>query len=457
MTLVIKEGILATDPSLTPTDLLIEDGIIKEIGKISGGKNVVDARGMILFPGFIDAHTHFDMQTASTHTADDFNTGTKAALSGGTTTIVDFATQNKGQTLEEALSHWHSKAKGKCYTHYAFHMAITDWNDGVENELIKMKEAGVTSFKLYMAYDVLKVDDATLYHILKAIKKVDGLVGIHCENGELIKTLTVELLSKGRTKPNAHPLSRPAAVEAEAINRVLAIAHLAKTTVHIVHLSTSQSMEIVRQRRQQGQNVWVETCPQYLLLDESLYLKSNFESAKYVLSPPLRRKKDQEQLWQALARGEIQTISTDHCAFNFRGQKELGYNDFSQIPNGLPGTEHRPQLIYTYGVAQGKVTLKQMTDLLSTHAAKLFGMYPQKGALKVGSDADIVLWNPAYLGTISEDTQIQSVDYTPYEGFGVKGRAEYVWLGGIQVVKNGIVVGSPQGKYIKRGPTQIIR
>ena len=450
MSYLIKGGIIAEQNTYTPVDILIEGNVIKKIGKIDKADHILDASGMILFPGFIDAHTHLDMDTGMAHTADDFESGTKAALIQGTTSIIDFATQNKGETLINALENWRHKTNKKCSCDYGFHMAITEWNNEIKSELLTMRESGITSFKLYMAYDNLRLDDGAIYEILKSAKNLGGLVGVHCENGDLIKAYTKMLLEQEQRTPLAHPLSRPDMIEAEAISRFLDIAYMVDVPVHIVHLSTQKGLECIRRARKRGQRVYVETCPQYLLLDEKLYHLKQFESAKYVLSPPLRSKQDQEALWEGIQEGEIQTISTDHCAFNFESQKKIGIDDFTQIPNGIPGIEHRPQLIYSYGVTKGRLSLQEMAYLLSTHVAQLFGMYPQKGTLAVGSDADIVVWNPGYRGVISAKTQLQHVDYTPYEGFKVIGRAEHVFLRGMHVVKEGRIVEEKKGRYIFR-------
>lgn len=452
MSYLIKGGIIAEQNRYTPVDILVEGNVIKKIGKIDKADHILDASGMILFPGFIDAHTHLDMDTGMAHTADDFESGTKSALIQGTTSIIDFATQNKGETLINALENWRHKTDEKCSCDYGFHMAITEWNNEIKSELLTMRESGITSFKLYMAYDALRLDDGAIYEILKSAKNLGGLVGVHCENGDLIKAYTKMLLEQEQRTPSAHPLSRPDMIEAEAISRFLDIAYMLDVPVHIVHLSTQKGLECIRRARKRGQRVYVETCPQYLLLDEKLYHLKQFESAKYVLSPPLRSKQDQEALWEGIQEGEIQTISTDHCAFNFESQKKIGIDDFTQIPNGIPGIEHRPQLIYSYGVTKGRLSLQEMAYLLSTHVAQIFGMYPQKGTLAVGSDADIVVWNPGYRGVISAKTQLQNVDYTPYEGFKVIGRAEHVFLRGMHVVEEGRIVEEKKGRYIFRKP-----
>ncbi|MGL4736660.1 MAG: dihydropyrimidinase, partial [Cellulosilyticaceae bacterium] len=324
MSIFIKNGRMAELKNNPVMNLLIEAGVITYIGEEERvADQVIDAAGCLLLPGFIDAHTHFDMDTGTAHTADDFYTGTKAALSGGTTTIIDFATQNKGETLQQAVAHWHHKASGKCSCDYGFHMAITDWNQEIAKELIEMAEAGVTSFKLYLAYDALRVTDRALYQVLRQVRNLGGIVGVHCENGDLVNELIKEQLDKGHTSPKAHPASRPDVVEKEAINRFLDIAYLAEAPAHIVHLSTKLGLDEVRRARGRGQQVYVETCPQYLLLDETYYDLEGFESAKYVLSPPLRSQENQDALWQALQAGEIDTISTDHCSFRFVGQKDI--------------------------------------------------------------------------------------------------------------------------------------
>lgn len=453
MSVLIKGGTVVSPKGSFRSDLRLENGIISEIGEDlpAGNSKVADASGCLLFPGFIDAHTHLDMDNGVTVTADNFSTGTRAAISGGTTTLVDFATQNKGETLSQALQNWHRKADGVSSCDYAFHMAVTDWNASVSEELQTMAERGVTSFKLYLAYDALRVRDGELYQVLKRVKQLHGIVGVHCENGDLVNECIRECREKGALSPAAIPASRPDDVEAEAVSRYLYLASLADTPVHIVHLSTKKGLQEVEKARSRGQKVYVETCPQYLLLDESRYSLPGFEGAKYAISPPLRSLDDQSSLWQALKDGEIDSVSTDHCSFNFEGQKELGREDFSRIPNGMPGIENRPALMYTYGVCENRITKEQMAALLSENQARLFGMYPQKGALQVGSDADVVVWDPSYRGEISAAQMIQNVDYTPYEGTAVTGRAKMVFLRGKQIVANGTVIEEECGRYVRRG------
>ncbi len=411
-----------------------------------------------MFPGFIDTHTHFEMNKGTPRqTADGWASGTLAALAGGTTTVLDFAEPEWGASLASALDTWHSRADGVSSCHYGFHMTIKNWNSNLRAELADMDRAGVTSYKVYFAYDNLRVSDGTALEVVRAVGERGGIVGCHCENGDLVTAGIAAQKAAGNLDPSAHPLSRPAAVEAEAVNRWLAVGELAGYPVNIVHLSTRRGLELVRMARERGQAAYVETCPQYLLLDDSRYNLPGFESAKFVLSPPLRGEADQAALWAGLEAGEIDTIGTDHCSFHFRGVKELGREDFSQIPNGIPGVEHRPVLLYTAGVAAGRITAHQMMKLLAEQPAKLFGMYPRKGALAVGSDADIVIFDPEYTGCITAAAQHQAVDYTPYEGFETKGRVETVLLSGEPAVEGGRVVSQGRGRYIRRVPSQFWR
>lgn len=452
MKTLIQNGEVVSGGGVCRADVLIEDGVIRAVGEGAQEPDaqVVDAEGMLVFPGFIDTHTHLDMDTQTAHTADNFASGTAAAVSGGTTTVLDFATQNKGETLRGALSNWHTLADGKSACDYGFHMAITDWNRSIKQELPDMPKAGVTSYKLYMAYDNLRVSDAAIYEVLRAVKEQGGVVGVHCENGDLVNELIKEQLAQGNTGTAAHPLSRPDTVEEEAVNRYLAIAKVADCPVNIVHLSTQKGLEAVRRARADGQKVYVETCPQYLLLEDSVYEKPDFEGAKYVMSPPLRKKEDNAALWQAVRGGEVDTIGTDHCPFLWK-DKQLGKDDFSKIPNGAPGVDQRAQLMYTYGVCEERITVADLCRLLAENPAKLFGMYPKKGAIAVGSDADIVLWDKAYRGAITNENQQSACDFTPYDGFAVKGRAAYVFLRGRLVAREGTVLIKDAGRYVPRG------
>lgn len=448
---IIKNGILVSSTKTWKADIAIENDKIASIAPVieaNSNDELYDATGCYVFPGFIDGHTHFDMDAGAVHTADDFVSGTKAAVINGTTTIVDFATQEKGQTLKEAYDVWMKKAKDKSSCNYRFHMAITDWNNKVKEEMNTMPEQGITSFKMYMAYDNLISNDEEILECLRKIKEIDGVLGVHCENGTLINALTKEKIEAGEKAPSAHPTSRPDYVEAEAINRLAYISSLAGHPVNVVHLSSLAGLNEIRNARKRGQEMTVETCPQYLLLDDHYYNLENFEGAKYVMSPPLRKVTDNKALIKAIVDGEIDTIATDHCSFNFKNDKELGKNDFRKIPNGGPGVEHRPQLIYTYLVNEGYIDVSRMCELISTNPAKRFGMYPQKGVLEVGSDADIVIFTPNYEGEITWKNQLQNVDYTPYEGFKVKGQAKTVFVNGKCVVENAVIVKERQGTYV---------
>lgn len=450
---IIQHGTLVLPDGLMQGDIAFENGVITRIApaiEAGAGDAVCEAAGCLVFPGFIDAHTHLDMDSGTTVTADDFASGSRAAACGGTTTLVDFATQERGGTLTDALDAWHRKAEGKCACNYAFHMAVTDWNEQTRAELPQMFERGVTSFKAYYAYDNLRLDDAQMYDLLSALRPFGGVLGVHCENGTLVNRLQRQQLDRGVTGPEGHPASRPPVVEAEAIRRLCAVAKLADSPVHIVHLSSAEGLEEVRRARAAGQKVWAETCPQYLLLDESLYQLEGFEGAKYVMSPPLRSPADREALRAAVLGGEIDTISTDHCSYRFGDQKALGRDDFTNIPNGAPGIEHRPALIYTSFVASGLMTEAQMCRLLSENPAKLFGMWPRKGRLAQGADADITVWDPQARWVIRAEAQHQNVDYTPYEGFEAAGRARAVYVGGQLAAKDGEPSGASAGRYVKR-------
>ncbi|HIU07581.1 MAG TPA: dihydropyrimidinase [Candidatus Limiplasma pullistercoris] len=450
---IIQHGTLVLPDGLMQGDIAFENGVITRIApaiEAGAGDAVCEAAGCLVFPGFIDAHTHLDMDSGTTVTADDFASGSRAAACGGTTTLVDFATQERGGTLTDALDAWHRKAEGKCACNYAFHMAVTDWNEQTRAELPQMFERGVTSFKAYYAYDNLRLDDAQMYDLLSALRPFGGVLGVHCENGTLVNRLQRQQLDRGVTGPAGHPASRPPVVEAEAIRRLCAVAKLADSPVHIVHLSSAEGLEEVRRARAAGQKVWAETCPQYLLLDESRYHLEGFEGAKYVMSPPLRSPADREALRTAVLGGEIDTISTDHCSYRFSDQKALGRDDFTRIPNGAPGIEHRPALIYTSFVASGLMTEAQMCRLLSENQAKLFGMWPRKGQLAKGADADITVWDPQARWVIRAEAQHQNVDYTPYEGFEAAGRARAVYVGGQLAAKDGEPSGASAGRYVKR-------
>lgn len=450
MKYLLKGGKVVSGSEVRIEDVLIEDGKIKEIGTLSADSDteVLDVEGKLLFPGFIDPHTHFDLAVAGTATADNFDTGTKAAIAGGTTCIIDFATQEKGETLEEGLSNWNKKSQGRASCDYGFHMAISEWNSDTWEEIPDMFEKGISSFKVYMTYGS-RVNDREIYQVLKRVKEFGGIVGVHCENGLLIDELIQVQKNAGNFSPSAHPASRPAPVEAEAINRLLTIAGLVDVPVVVVHLSSKEGYEVIQQFIEKGQKVYIETCPQYLLMNEDKYHLPGFESAKYVISPPLRDKESSEVLWKALKEDKIDTLATDHCSFTLK-QKEMGKDDYTKIPNGMPGVETRVELMYTYGVLEDRISITQMCKLMSENPAKLYGMYPRKGAIAVGSDADIVVWDSEYEGIITAKDQVQNVDYAPFEGTTIKGRPEKVFLRGELVAENGKVIKENRGVYISR-------
>lgn len=452
MKTLLKNGtIVRADGSLT-ADLLIDGEIIAEIGSNLSceGATAVDCTGKLLFPGFIDAHTHFDLDVCNTTTADDFYTGGKSALKGGTTLVIDFACPNKGETLQHGLNLWHKKADGKTACDYAFHMTIDDWNEGIKAEIPKMFEQGVTSFKMYLTYPAMMIGDGDMFLALKELKKYGGIAGVHCENAGVIDALIAEHKAAGNLDPATHPKCRPAILEAEAVGRLLKMAYVADVPVVVVHTTCEAALKEIEAARARGQKVYVETCPHYLLLDDSRYSAPDFEGAKYVCAPPLRKPSDEEALWQALESGKVDTISTDHCSFSLK-QKDAGREDFTKIPGGMPGVETRGELIYTYGVDAGRITKEQMAKYLSENPAKLYGAYPRKGILQVGSDADIVIYNPEGEKTVKAAEQLANVDYAPFEGFRIAGGIEQVYLRGTLSVDGGKVLADRGGVYIPRG------
>lgn len=457
MKYLLKNGTLVSGERTEKQDILIEGEKIVKIAPYieEEGAEEINVEGKLLFPGFIDGHTHFDLEVAGTVTADDFETGTKAAILGGTTFVIDFASQDKGgHTLKEGLDKWHKKADGKCSCDYSFHMSIVEWNEKTEKEVQDMIEEGITSFKLYMTYPAMMVEDRDLYKILKKLNECGCFAGVHCENAGVIDALIEEAKKEGHFGPENHPLVRPDTMEAEAVHRLLVIAKEAGAPVMIVHLTNKKAYEEILKAREKGQTVFAETCPQYLLLDDSAYSKPDFGGAVYVCAPPLRKKEDQECLWEALAKGEIQTVATDQCSFTLE-QKAMGKDDFTKIPGGLPGVQTRGTLLYTYGVREGKITVEQMCRLLSENPAKLYGVYPRKGALLEGSDGDIVVFDPEKESVISAKTHGYNTDNNPFEGFAIHGDIDKVFLRGNLVVENGEVIKEKAGTYIRRGKRQM--
>jgi dihydropyrimidinase len=418
---------------------------------------VIDARGRYVLPGGIDGHTHMEMPFGGTHSVDTFETGTRAAAWGGTTTIVDFAVQAKGTSLLSTLDKWHGKADGNCAIDYGFHMIVSDVNDTSLKEMESCIDAGVNSFKMFMAYPgVFYATDGEILRAMQQAERTGGLVMMHAENGIAIDQLVAEALAAGRTAPVEHGLTRPPELEAEATSRAITLAKVTGAPLYIVHLSASQALDAVTAARDTGQNVFAETCPQYLYLSIDDLAKPDFEGAKFVASPPLRPKQHQASLWKGLRTNDLSVVSTDHCPFCFNEQKELGRNDFSKIPNGIPGVEHRMDLLHQ-GVAAGELSLSRWVEVASTTPARMFGLYPRKGTIAAGSDADIVVYDPTATQVLSVDSHHMNVDYSAYEGMRITGRVETVLSRGTVVIDNGEYKGSAgHGKFLSRELSQYL-
>lgn len=456
MKTVLRGGFVVTGRSCRRADVLIQGDKIEKVGHViaDAGSDVqlVDVKDCYLFPGFIDAHTHFDLDVCNTTTADDFESGTRAAIRGGTTSIIDFACPNKGETLRYGLQLWHSKSDGRCFCDYGFHMTIDDWNDTIEQELDDMFSAGITSFKMYTTYPAMLLSDKHLYQALKALRARGGICGFHCENAGVIDARIEELKALGHgAEVSSHPLSRPDYLEAEAVSRILRIAQAADTPVIIVHTTNMESLYEIEAARSRGQTVFVETCPQYLLLDDSVYYDPDYDrAAGAVCAPPLRTPEDADALWRGLRHKSIQTVSTDHCSFTL-AQKNMGREDFTKIPGGLPGVETRGELMYSAGVAQKRISLACMCRVLSENPAKLYGLYPRKGIIAAGSDADIVVYDPHADHVLHGSNLASKAGYTPFEGYKTVGSIRSVFLRGRLAVYFGEVLGGSDGQYLSRG------
>jgi len=454
MKTLIRGGTVVTATDMYEGDVWIDGEKIAAIGTSLAlpVDRTIDARGKLVLPGGIDVHTHLDMPFGGTTSADDFESGTTAAAFGGTTSIVDFAIQYRGQTLRQAWETWMAKAEGKAAIDYGFHMIITELTDSVEREMDAMVREGITSFKLFMAYPgVFMLDDASIFRALLRTGENGGTICMHAENGGVIDVLVKRALAQGHKAPVWHALTRPARAEAEATHRAIALAEMAKVPIYIVHLSASEALEMVTEARDRGLPAYAETCPQYLFLSHENYEEPGFDGAKYVMSPPLRPRETQERLWRGLAGNDLQVISTDHCPFCMKEQKELGRGDFSKIPNGAPGIETRMSLVHDGGVRAGRISLNRFVELTSTAPAKLFGLFPRKGTIAPGSDADLVVFDPAKKTTLSARTHHMKVDYNPYEGREVTGVAETVLVRGQPVVEGGRFTGrAGAGRFLKR-------
>ena len=458
MSVLIKNGRVITAVDDYLADIFIKNETVTLIGEKLDieADEVIDASGKYLFPGGLDPHTHLDMPFGGTTSADDFETGTRAAAHGGTTTLIDFAIQSKGHSTLEALDTWHAKADGKTAIDYGFHMIVTDLEDNRVHEMKMLANAGVTSYKLFMAYPgVLYVDDGTIYRAMRKAGEDGTVVCMHAENGIVIDEIVKQALAEGKTEPKYHAITRPTRMEAEGVHRAISIAEVAQVPIYIVHLSSSDALEQVMLARNRGVHAFAETCPQYLFLDDSYYDQEGFEGAKYVMTPALREKWNQDELWKGLKFGDLQSIATDHCPFCFKDQKMLGIDDFSKIPNGGPGVENRMSLVFNGGVNSGRISLNKFVELTSTAAAKTFGLFPKKGTIAVGSDADIVIFDPNRTETISVNntcTHHMNVDYNAYEGFEVTGFTETVLSRGKVIIDNCEYVGKKgDGHFLKRG------
>ncbi len=453
-------GTVVTAQAAAPAAVRVVDGVVSEVGDLTAlpGEEVVDCHGCLVLPGGIDTHTHLQLESMGTVTADDFGSGTRSALAGGTTTVLDFATQFHGESLAQGLAHWHTKAAGNAVCDYGFHLAMTQWRPEFADEMADMAAAGVTSFKMYLAYrNTMMVEDDEVYAALSAAADLGCTIGFHCENGRIIDVLAAQQLAAGHTGAYWHQHTRPPELEAEALTRLGMIAGLSEAPHYVVHLSAGLSIPVLRAARAAGSLVIAETCPQYLVLDGSAYGEPDtdrdgeLEARKYVMSPPLRTPADSDLLWKALADGDIQFVGTDHCSFRIAGQKDAAV-DFREVPNGAPGLELRLPLLYSYGVGGGRISLERFVAVVAENPARYFGLYPRKGVIAPGSDADIVVFDPSATWTIRHDLLHDGCDYSPYEGRELTGRVRDVFLRGRRVVRDGEPLKDlPPGGFIRRG------
>jgi dihydropyrimidinase len=456
---LVRNGTIVTATERYDADIFIENGVVTRIGRgitLAAG-TIIDAGGKLVLPGGIDAHTHLDMPLGDIRSSDDFESGTIAAAHGGTTTIVDFATQSAGRGLYSALDTWMGLAEGRAVIDYAFHMIVCDLTAQVTAEMDRLaRHDGVTSFKLFMAYPgALMVDDATIFRALVWARDAGALVCVHAEDGTLIDALVKAALGRGETSPKYHALTRPPHTEAEATGRAIALAELAQAPIYVVHLSCAEALQKVRQARERGLPAYAETCPQYLFLSYQEYEREGFEGARFVMSPPLREKWHQDVLWAGLQQNVLQVVATDHCPFRMDdpAQKPRGKGDFSRIPNGAPGIETRLMLLWDGGVRTGRIDASRFVELVAANPARMFGLWPRKGTIAVGSDGDLVVWDPDLTVTLSAATLHMRVDYSPYEGRVVTGAPVSVISRGEVIVDRGVFTGQRgRGQFIKRAP-----
>ena len=453
MKTLIKNGTVVTASEMMVADVLIDGERIAAVGSGLGEADLtIDATDKLVMPGGIDVHTHMELPFGGTFASDDFATGTRAAAFGGTTTIVDFAVQGFGESLSQGLDNWLEKAEPKSHIDFGLHLIVREISEGILKEMDAMIERGVTSFKLFMAYPgVFMLDDASIFRAMGRTADNGGLIMLHAENGGAIDVLVQRYLAQGKTAPINHALTRPSSMEGEATHRAIALAELAEVPVYIVHLSAKEALDAVREGRDRGVHAYAETCPQYLYLSMEDMGRPGFEGAKYVCSPPLRPREHQAELWKGLILDDLQVVSTDHCPFDYKDQKTLGANDFSAIPNGLPGVEDRYTLLWDGGVATGQISPMRFVELIATAPARMFGLHPKKGTLSPGSDADLVVFDPAKRRVLSASTHHMRVDYSCYEGREVTGSPEVVLQRGRVLVEHGEFHGRPgDGKFLAR-------
>ncbi len=453
MSVLIKNGRIITATDNYIADIFIEGETISTIGKklLVKADTEIDATGKLVMPGGIDPHVHLDMPFMGTYSSDNYETGTRAALFGGTTTVIDFILQKQGNSLHSALDEWNSRANGNAVGDYSFHLAVTDFNDHTKKEIQEIiEQEGITSFKTFMAYKgALMIDDSQMIGLMQEVKKHGGLINVHATNGDMIDYLIAKHRAEGKLSPLYHYLSQPEVTEAEASGRFVDMANYTGCPGYIVHLTCEGALNAVRKATERNQKIFVETCIQYLILDASLY-ENDFDGAKWVMSPPLREKKDQATLWAGINQGLVNVVATDHCPFMWE-QKLLGKNDFSKIPNGHPAIENRMELLFSEGVHKGKITLNKYVEVASTNAAKIFGMFPKKGTIAVGSDADILILDPNEKHTLTAKIHHMNVDYSGYEGWEVTGKVKTVLLRGKVVIENNrCLVEKGYGQFIKR-------
>lgn len=457
MALLIKNGEIVTAGERYVADLYCEKETITRIGRdlaAPRGATVINAKGKYVFPGFIDPHVHIYLPFMGTYAKDTYETASKAALAGGTTTLIEMCCPSRADGLLKSFELWRGKAEGKSACDFTFHMGVSRFDARAEGELREIVRAGISSFKVFLAYkNFFGVTDEELYHVLRLAKELGVIVTAHCENAELVAQLQQQLLAARRTGPKWHYWSRPPRVEAEGVHHLATFAEMHGTHIYTVHTSCEESLQVALRARERGVKIWVETLIQYLTLDRTHAEKPNFEGAKFVMSPPLRDRRNQEVFWNALAQGLVSTVATDHAPFDFKGQKEMGRKDFTKIPNGIPTLEDRMPVYWTHGVCAGRIDLHRFVDTASTQAAKLFGLFPRKGTIGVGSDADLVVWDPAHRGRISVRHQYMNLDYNPYEGWEIKGRPHAVTVRGEVAVRNGKFVGTiGRGRFLRRDP-----